>query len=89
MVILEAMAAGVPVVASDVPVNRELVIHSETGYLIPVGRRSGRADRARYTDRIFADSTLSARLGAAALQQAKTKFSLDEVVQQHMQLYEH
>ena len=89
MAILEAMAAGVPVVASDVPVNRELVIHGETGYLIPIGRRSGRADRARHTDRIFSDTTNSAKLGAAAIQKAKSRFSLDAMVQRHVQLYEH
>ena len=42
--ILEAMAAGMPVVASDVPVNRELVIHGKTGYLIPIGRHCSHAD---------------------------------------------
>ena len=41
--ILEAMAAGVPVVASDTPANRELVVEGETGYLIPLGSRAGRA----------------------------------------------
>jgi len=34
--IMEAMAAGLPVVASDIPPNRELVAHGETGYLAPV-----------------------------------------------------
>ena len=41
--ILEAMAAGVPVVASDTPMNREFVVEGETGYLIPLGTRAGRA----------------------------------------------
>ena len=39
--ILEAMAAGVPVVASDTPCNRELVVEGETGFLIPLGSRAG------------------------------------------------
>jgi glycosyltransferase involved in cell wall biosynthesis len=84
---LEAMSAGVPIVASDVPVNRELVNHGETGYLIPVGRRSGRADRARFTDRIFTDSTLADRLRTAAIRNAKSKFSLESVVQRYERLY--
>jgi glycosyltransferase involved in cell wall biosynthesis len=86
---LEAMSAGVPIVASDVPVNRELVNHGETGYLIPVGRRSGRADRARYTDRIFSDTTQSARPGAASRHQATSMFNLDRLVQRHLELYGH
>ncbi len=35
-VVLEALAAGVPVVASDIPGNRELVVNSENGILVPV-----------------------------------------------------
>jgi glycosyltransferase involved in cell wall biosynthesis len=85
--LLEAMAAGVPVIASDVPVNRDLVVHGETGYLIPVGRRSGRADRARYTDNIFNDVGLAARLRAAALERARSSFSLERFVQRHIELY--
>ena len=45
-VILEAMAAGVPVVATDIPGTRELVISDTTGYLVPVGDRAG---FAKYT----------------------------------------
>jgi glycosyltransferase involved in cell wall biosynthesis len=85
---LEAMAAGVPVVASDVPVNRELVIHGETGYLIPLAHRSGRADRARHTERIFSDTTLAARLGTASTQHANCRFKFDCLVQQHVNLYQ-
>ena len=62
--ILEAMAAGVPVIASDTPTNRELVVDDETGYLIPLGTRAGRAARARHTDRIFTDCDTSCPTGA-------------------------
>ncbi|HJQ78913.1 MAG TPA: glycosyltransferase [Lacipirellulaceae bacterium] len=85
--ILEAMAAGVPVIASDVPVNRELVVADETGYVIPIGRRSGRADRARHTDRIFNDAALAARLGTAAKQVVSSRFNREQVVASHADLY--
>jgi glycosyltransferase involved in cell wall biosynthesis len=85
--ILEAMSAGVPVIASDVPVNRELIVPDETGYLIPLGRRSGRADRARHTDRIFNDSALAARLGTAAKQVVSSRFNWEQVVASHADLY--
>jgi glycosyltransferase involved in cell wall biosynthesis len=64
--VLEAMAAGVPVVASDTASNRELITHGETGFLIPPGTRAGRAARARATDRIFHDAQLARRIGQTA-----------------------
>lgn len=84
---LEAMAVGVPVVASDVPANRELVMHGETGFLVPLGSRAGRADRARYTDRIFKDTGLAARLASAALGLAESQFGAQQFVQQYQKSY--
>jgi glycosyltransferase involved in cell wall biosynthesis len=37
MVLLEAGACGVPVVATDVPGSREVVVDGETGWLAPAG----------------------------------------------------
>ena len=86
--ILEAMAAGVPVIASDTPTNRELVVENETGYLIPLGNRAGRAARARLTDRIFTDATLVARLGAGGQRRVAEDFCPERMVENHMHLYE-
>ncbi len=66
-VILEAMAAGVPVVATDIPGTRELVIPGATGYLVPVGDRAG---FAKHTQRLLDDPALAARLSAAARDRA-------------------
>ncbi len=87
IVILEAMAAGVPVIASDTPLNHELVVENETGYLIPPLERSGRATRARHTDRIFNDAELAARLGSAARRRVDDHFNVERLLQQHIQLY--
>jgi glycosyltransferase involved in cell wall biosynthesis len=85
--ILEAMAAGVPVVASDTPLNREMVVEGETGYLIPLGTRAGRAARARHTDRIFSDADLAARLSAAAHQRIAAHFSAEQMIERHTEVY--
>ena len=54
--IMEAMAAGVPVVASDIPPNRELVVDGQTGFLVKVGDSVG---MAQFADRILADPALA------------------------------
>ncbi|MCI0333300.1 MAG: glycosyltransferase [Planctomycetes bacterium] len=84
--ILEAMAAGVPVIASDTPLNRELVIDNETGYLIPPLERSGRATRARRTDRIFNDVDLARQLGSAARNRIVDCFDAEQCVERHSEL---
>ena len=38
--VMEAMAAGVPVIATDIPGTRDLVVHGETGYLVPTRNRA-------------------------------------------------
>jgi glycosyltransferase involved in cell wall biosynthesis len=86
--ILEAMAAGVPVVASDTPTNRELVVEGETGYLIPLGTRAGRAARARHTDQVFTLTDLAARLGRAARDRTLHYFSAERLAKKHVELYE-
>ena len=83
-VILEAMAAGVPVVATDIPGTRELVSSGETGYLVPVGDRAG---FAKYAQRLLNDAALAARLSAAARERVGREFSVERMVQRHAELY--
>ena len=82
--IMEAMAAGVPVVASDIPPNRELVIDGETGYLVGVGDSVG---FAQFADRILADDDLARRLGNAGRERMRAEFSVEKMVAAHAALY--
>jgi glycosyltransferase involved in cell wall biosynthesis len=82
--ILEAMAAGVPVVATDIPGTRELIVSGVTGYLVPVGDRAG---FARCTERLLNDAALAGQLSAAAQQRAQSKFSVENMVARHAELY--
>ena len=84
--ILEAMAAGIPVVASDTPFNREFV-EGESGYLIPLGSRAGRAARARSTDRVFTDAIIASRLGTVASERINQHFDSNKMVKNHLRLY--
>jgi len=85
--ILEAMAAGVPVIASDTPANRELVVENETGHLIPLGTRAGRAARARAMDHIFNDAELAPRLSTASRLRATQNFDVNSMVAESTNVY--
>jgi glycosyltransferase involved in cell wall biosynthesis len=61
--LLEAMAAGLPIVATDVPGNRDLVRDGQNALVVPA-RRPDRIAGAM--DRLFKDPALAARLGRAA-----------------------
>ena len=82
--ILEAMAAGVPVVASDIPGTRDLVVHGETGYLVPVGDRAG---FARYINRLLDHRDLADTLGQSARCRAAEHFSVEKMIARYADLY--
>jgi rhamnosyl/mannosyltransferase len=37
LVLLEALAMGLPIVATDIPGNRDVVVHGQNGLLVPLG----------------------------------------------------
>ena len=82
--ILEAMAAGVPVVATDIPGTRDLVLPGVTGYLVAVGHRAG---LARWTNLLVDDAALRQRLGEAARRRAAEEFSVAAMVRGYVELY--
>ncbi|MBT6154307.1 MAG: glycosyltransferase [Planctomycetaceae bacterium] len=82
--LMEAMAAGVPAVAADIPPNRELLIDGETGYVVRVGDSVG---IAQFADRILADDELAVKLGDASRERMRSQFSIDKMVEQHVELY--
>jgi len=82
--ILEAMASGVPVVATDVGGNRELIRHGETGWLVPSGDAGALAARLLAG---FADRRTLEQAGCAARRLAVTQFSLERMIGAYHQLY--
>lgn len=84
--ILEAMALKVPVVASDIPGNRDLVVHEVTGFLVPLGPHF-RAGIASATKKILEDPELARRLAEAAYHRVVTEFSVERMVSAYEKVY--
>jgi glycosyltransferase involved in cell wall biosynthesis len=82
--ILEAMAAGLPVVAADSGGTRELVIPGQTGFLVPLGERAG---FARWTLPLLENSAQARRLGAVGRERVRTHHSVKQSVSQFAKLY--
>jgi glycosyltransferase involved in cell wall biosynthesis len=82
--VIEAMAAGLPVVASDVGGLRELVRDGATGTLVPPGDPAALADALRL---LLADRELRRRLGTAGRERAKALFDLPGFRHAHLELY--
>ncbi len=76
-VLIEAMALGRPVVATAGGGVPEIVVHGETGLLVPPGDTAGMAAALRI---LLADPALRARLGAAGARRARERFSLESHV---------
>jgi glycosyltransferase involved in cell wall biosynthesis len=78
MVLVEAMASGVPVVSTNVGGPAETIADGETGYLVPPGRPDLIA--ARVLD-LLADADLRQRMGTAGRARAKERFELRRYVE--------
>jgi glycosyltransferase involved in cell wall biosynthesis len=74
-VIIEGMAAGKPVIASDGGATREVVLDGVTGLLTPLGDEKLLAEAIV---RLMQDSSLRNRLGHAGLQRVKDMFLIEK-----------
>ncbi len=82
---LEAMACGVPIVASNIGGLPELVVDGETGFLCPLGDLDAFTDR---TWRILTDDDLWTRMSRAARRRAVEHFDTERIVPRYEAYYE-
>ena len=83
--ILEAMATGLPIVATRVGGNPELVNEGQSALLVPADDPEAMATAiAVYAD----DAAKRARHGAAGRASAEARFSLDAMVKAYMEVYD-
>ncbi|MEO5698278.1 MAG: TIGR03088 family PEP-CTERM/XrtA system glycosyltransferase [Burkholderiaceae bacterium] len=83
--ILEAMASGLPVIATDVGANAELVTHGESGEIVPPAND---AALAASIVRLATQPERAAAMGRAGRLAAETKFSLESMVSAYRSLYD-
>lgn len=82
-VVIEAMAMGIPVLATNVSGSRELVRHGETGWLVPPGQPDALASAAIA---LLADKQLGNRMALAARQHAR-RFTIQSMVTRYAEIY--
>jgi len=82
--LLEAMAAGLPALATRVGGNPELVADGTSGYLVEVG--DVRAMRERL-QALLDDDRARAAMGREARHRAEQRFSVDTMMRAYLQLY--
>ena len=85
MVLLEAGACGVPVVATDVPGTREVVMDGDTGWLAPAGDAQELSTTMMKLMRMPPDARLA--MGERARRHVAKHFSLEAALDRWERLY--
>ncbi|OPY09134.1 MAG: Capsular glucan synthase [Syntrophaceae bacterium PtaB.Bin038] len=82
--VIEAMACGKPVVATDVGGTREAVDEGVTGYVVPPDDAGNLAERIEL---LLADDAVRAAMGEAARRRAEERFSVGKNARATERLY--
>ncbi len=84
LVALEAMACGVPTIASMAGGIPELISHGETGYLSPVGDVE---DMALHAVKLLTDPVKYAAFSKACIERAQLRFGSELIMKQYEEIY--
>lgn len=82
--LLEAMAAGCPIVTTDVPGCRDLIVHETTGLVVPFGDTE---KLATAMDRMLTHGETAKQFGHAAAEIVKRDWNIDHTWQAYADLY--
>ncbi len=82
--LMEAMSLGKPVIASDIPANRELVIPNETGFVPKLADSVG---FMQFMRRLIDEPGLAEQLGNAGRERIQAGFSVSRMVDAYAEVY--
>ncbi len=82
--LLEQMAAGNAVIATDVGGNAEAIVHGHSGIIIPAGQVAPLAEAIL---KLYRNSELRGRLGQNARQRVRAHFSLEKMIENYETFY--
>ena len=85
-VLIEAMASGLPVAAADVGLARDLIVHRETGLLVPARNAKSLADAVL---KVHFDKVLAAKLAARGRESILEKYSVEAMARRIVGVYEY
>lgn len=83
--ILEAMATGLPIIATRVGGNPELIVDKVTGLLV---EKENVTEMAAALQDLVADDDKRKQFASAALQRAQQEFSIDSMVARYLAVYD-
>jgi glycosyltransferase involved in cell wall biosynthesis len=83
--VLEAMASGLPVVATNIAGNEELVVNGETGALVPVEDATALRERLRP---FLSEAKMREKMGSAARPRVEGLFSWTRVAEEYQSILE-
>lgn len=83
--LLEAMAAGLPCIANDIPPNREVLADGRAGVLVPIGDEN---QLYRAMLRMISDAAHASTMRTAALSRARSHYGIDAVSASYVALYD-
>lgn len=84
--LLEAMAAELPIVATDVGGNPEIVLNDQTGLIVPAKSPDSMAQSIM---KIINNKNMAEKMGEAGREMVCANFSLEAMIQKHDEIWRH
>jgi glycosyltransferase involved in cell wall biosynthesis len=85
LAILEAMSHAIPVIASDVGGNREIVTNNETGFLFPLNNEGVFIERFK---NLFNNPDIRSQMGKKGQDKVTEEFNIHDTVRNYQRLFE-